>query len=69
MDELSSRLMNGIECSSVEKHTPCPEGFIDWHDWAKKMGKTHVQVKCDGCGLYTIWVERTTHSIDTVKSK
>jgi hypothetical protein len=42
-------------CLGREKHTPCPPGFMQWHEWAEKKSKTHVQVKCDGCGLYVIW--------------
>lgn len=42
-------------CPNFEDHTPCPDGYLGWHEWAEKMGKTHKQRKCSGCGLYAIW--------------
>jgi Fe-S-cluster-containing hydrogenase component 2 len=47
-----------VLCQHFEDHTPCPEGYIQWHAWADKMAKTHKQRKCAGCGLYTIWEPR-----------
>lgn len=44
-------------CPNIKSHTECPEGYRDWHSWAEKKAKTHNQVKCPGCGLYSIWVE------------
>jgi hypothetical protein len=38
------------------EHTPCPEGYLEWHSWAKRMAKTHRQVRCPGCGLWKVWV-------------
>lgn len=38
-----------------EPHMLCPSGYNDWHNWARRMGKTHVQRKCKGCGLFEIW--------------
>lgn len=40
------------------KHTPCPVGYLGWHDWAQKKAKTHKQVKCEHCELFAIWVKR-----------
>ena len=40
------------------KHTKCPVGYLQWHEWASKKSKTHKQKKCDGCNLYAIWVEK-----------
>lgn len=42
-------------CANFEGHTPCPDGYIQWHAWAKEMSKTHKSRKCRGCGLYKIW--------------
>ncbi len=50
--------MNKTECPEREKHTPCPEGYIAWHIWAARMGKTHRQIKCPMCGLYSIWIPK-----------
>ena len=41
------------------KHTPCPKGYIDWHNWAEKKSKTHAQVKCPYCGLWAIWIKKS----------
>ena len=40
------------------KHTKCPECYVEWYYWAEKMKKTHKQIKCKGCGLWSIWVKR-----------
>ena len=40
------------------KHTPCPSGYVEWHEWAEKKSKTHKQKRCAGCGLYSIWVKK-----------
>lgn len=37
------------------KHTPAPKGYLQWHAWAEKKAKTHVQEKCPYCGLWAIW--------------
>lgn len=42
-------------CPNFADHTPCPEGYIQWHAWADKMARTHRARKCSGCGLYKIW--------------
>jgi hypothetical protein len=39
-------------------HTEGPEGYNHWHDWAARMGQTHRQLRCAGCGLYKIWVRK-----------
>lgn len=38
-----------------DRHTPCPEGYLTWHEWAEKKSKTHEQERCPGCGLFAIW--------------
>lgn len=45
-------------CPQRRRHTPCPEGYMAWHEWAEKKGRTHRAVKCPGCGLYAIWVRK-----------
>lgn len=42
-------------CPDAAKHTPCPKNYIQWHFWADRMSKTHKQVRCATCGLWTIW--------------
>jgi hypothetical protein len=46
------------DCSNTANHTPQPRGYSAWFDWAAKMGKTHRQLRCDGCGLLAIWVPK-----------
>lgn len=43
----------GSDCPG--EHTLQPRGYIEWHDWAAKMSKTHKQRKCSVCGLWAIW--------------
>jgi hypothetical protein len=45
-------------CPDQDKHTPCPEDYILWHEWAAEKGKTHRQIRCAGCNLFTIWVPK-----------
>lgn len=55
---LSDREKN---CPAFHDHTPCPDGYIAWHAWhawARKMARTHRQIKYAGCGLWAIWIER-----------
>lgn len=40
------------------KHTPCPEGYREWHEWAERKLRTHRQIRCPNCGLWAIWVRR-----------
>ncbi len=42
-------------CPHQAAHTPAPSAYLDWHDWARRMEKTHRQVMCNGCGRYLIW--------------
>jgi hypothetical protein len=39
-------------------HTPCPEGYLQWHEWARQASKTHAQVKCERCGLWAVWLPK-----------
>lgn len=41
-----------------EPHTESPAGYLQWHEWAEKMGKTHVPRQCRGCGLWSVWEKR-----------
>jgi len=45
-------------CPNAENHTEEPEGYLQWHAWADRKSKTHRQIKCWGCGLYAIWVDK-----------
>jgi len=45
-----------FKMTTCKDHTESPDGYIQWHEWAKEKGKTHNQKKCGECGLYKIWV-------------
>jgi hypothetical protein len=40
------------------KHTPQPESYLAWHEWAEQMARTHDQHQCGGCGLWAIWTRK-----------
>jgi hypothetical protein len=41
------------------KHTPCPKGYIEWHEWAEKKSISHEPKKCPLCGAENaIWVRK-----------
>ena len=50
--------LRGKDCPEKSRHTKSPEGYLDFHDWAEKKSKTHRQIRCQGCGLYFIWVPK-----------
>ncbi len=52
------------ECPKKHLHTPCPDGYVQWHDWADKMGKTHDQFKCPGCQLWKVWKPKQKEKTD-----
>lgn len=39
-------------------HTPQPPGYMEWHAWAKAASKTHAQVRCPHCGLWSQWMPK-----------
>jgi hypothetical protein len=41
-----------------DDHMDGPDSYLHWHDWASRMGRTHMQLRCAGCGLYKIWVKK-----------
>lgn len=49
-------MKENFECDNWENHSQQPEGYLQWHSWAKEKSKTHKQIKCKECGLYEIWV-------------
>lgn len=53
-----------VDCPSFHDHTPSPDGYIQWHAWAKRMGRTHRQIRCTGCGLWAIWLPRKKRNAD-----
>lgn len=43
-------------CPNENEHTDCPDGYIQWHNWAEEMQKKgYRQIRCKGCGLLKIW--------------
>lgn len=44
------------ECPESHRHTPAPEGYLEWHEWAAKMTREkHRQLRCPGCQRWAIW--------------
>ncbi len=48
------------DCPDVaEHHQPgIPEAYVKRQEWFTKMRKTHTQKRCQGCGLWVVWVKR-----------
>lgn len=44
-----------LDPANCEPHTESPDGYLQWHAWAERMERTHVQRQCRGCGLWSIW--------------
>jgi hypothetical protein len=40
------------------KHTPCPTGYVAWHEWALKKMTTHRTTRCPSCRLWLVWVPK-----------
>jgi len=61
MNESGDHTQSGAEPVKIDpcsQHDDCPTGYIEWHMWALEKSKTHKQLQCPGCGLYTIWVPK-----------
>lgn len=41
-------------------HAYGPGDYASWHEWAQQMGETHDQRQCPDCGLWAIWVPKTS---------
>lgn len=39
-------------------HTPMPDGYLQWHEWARQAHKTHRQIRCPKCGGLSIWLPK-----------
>ena len=48
--------VNDVDCPNEEAHTAQPAGYLQWYDWAARMAKTHVQIRCPGCDRWAIWI-------------
>lgn len=52
------------ECPNAANHTPCPGGYIAWHDWAYRKGRRHYPIKCPACRRFSIWKRRAKNQPD-----
>jgi hypothetical protein len=41
-----------------QDNTKAPRGYVQWHLWADRKSRRHVQVRCPGCGRFAIWRRR-----------
>lgn len=55
---MSSDRTPNPDCPNADQHTPCPDGYLAWHTWAKAKSRTHRQRRCPECGLWKIWEPR-----------
>jgi hypothetical protein len=44
------------ECANAANHTPMPDGYLERHEWARQMLRTHKQTRCPQCSLWVVWV-------------
>lgn len=49
-----------LKPEECEQHTKSPAGYLQWHSWAERMERTHIQRQCRGCGLWSIWEPKET---------
>ena len=47
------------------RHTPCPSGYVAWHEWAEKKSRTHEQHRCPVCDGWAIWKKRVAEGETT----
>lgn len=47
-----------MSCSAACVHTPCPSGYLQWHEFAEMSSKTHSPIRCPRCGLWSIWLPK-----------
>jgi hypothetical protein len=53
-------------CPQVDQHTPAPDGYVAWHEWAEEMhAKGYRTKRCPGCGLYKIWTPKAVDPTPT----
>lgn len=48
-------------CPNRAEHRYGPAGYVDWHEWAASMSRTHGQFQCPGCNRWLIYVPKTPH--------
>lgn len=46
------------DCPLRAQHTPSPDGYLAWQDWAEAKAKTHRQMRCAGCHRWSVWVPK-----------
>jgi hypothetical protein len=44
------------ECPDKANHTPCPESYMRFVNWADEKSKTHKQIRCTTCNKFAIWI-------------
>lgn len=53
------------ECPNRHRHTQSPTGYMEFFEWSEGMGQTHEQVRCEGCGLWVVWVPLDHRGVST----
>lgn len=44
-----------MSCPRADQHTPSPQGYMQWHEWARQMSYGHRQTRCPACRLFVVW--------------
>lgn len=53
--------MSDKDCPIKDKHTPMPPGNPQNEaEYRQNLQKSHFQQVCPGCGLWAMWVLKTT---------
>lgn len=43
-------------CPNLAQHTPSPDNYATWHEWAEAMEEAGaVSEECPGCHHWSIW--------------
>jgi len=53
--EAGDEKCSGEGCGELE---PPNLGYLQKHEWMRKMSRTHNQRKCKVCGLYSVWTKK-----------
>ncbi len=60
---MKPRFRTAEDCPDIEQHTACPTGYLQWHDWAEKMSRTHRSTRCPTCGFYAVWLPKVPKKV------
>lgn len=59
VDVLNRMKQRADACPNAANHTPWPEGYSDFFEWAEHKAITHTQTQCPGCQLWNVWIPKS----------